>query len=342
MADFNVKTISSSSKITSRIEVNIDSLEREYKGNELNFFKTFKIDSGNGSHYFARMWIRDYGQPKQVKLSGYMSKNHQKRLQIDVADVQKAKCDINITISEKIVKKIGGDLVHLLTLGDKKGSQALASSWYLDDFGTEKFKSFKADITFEFEPSPKMIYREKFKSHVNSFLVFKPDGKGEDFQIVCQGKKYGFNKSNLSNISPVFERMLTNPNFKEYKDDFTEIKNTNPKTIEAFKNIMSLDYCIEKEELSVELLTFADKYQIHPLYKLCQEHLCTAISKENLFDVIKAAHYIKDEELMAKSAEFIAGNHGTFDIKENPEWKEFCKKNPECGFEILNLMMSKK
>ena len=116
MADFNVKTISSSSKITSKIEVNIDSLEREYKGNELSFFKTFKIDSGNGSHYFARMWIRDYGQPKQVKLSGYMSKNHQKRLQIDVADVQKAKCDINITISDVYQIKIGGDLVHLLTL----------------------------------------------------------------------------------------------------------------------------------------------------------------------------------------------------------------------------------
>ena len=118
-----------------------------------------------------------------------MSINHQKRLQIDVAGVLKAKCDINITISEKIVKNISGNLVHFLTLGDKK---ALGMAWYLDDFFTGKIKSFKADITFEFEPSPQMIYREKFKSHVNSFLVFKPDGKGEDFQIVCQGKKYGF------------------------------------------------------------------------------------------------------------------------------------------------------
>ena len=40
------------------------------------------------------------------------------------------------------------------------------------------------------------------------------------------------------------------------KNGYTEIKNTNPKTIEAFKNILSLDR-IEKEELSVELLLFA-------------------------------------------------------------------------------------
>ena len=186
-----------------------------------------------------------------------------------------------------------------------------------------------------------MIYKEKFKNYVNSFLIFKPDGKGEDFQIVCKGEAYGFNRSILCNISPVFERMLTNPGFKEYKDGLTEIKDTNPETIKALQNILSLDY-IEKEELSVELLILADKYEIHPLYKLCQEHLCTAISKDNLFDIIKAANLTKDEEMLAKCAEFIGINHGTFNMEENPEWEDFCKENPECGFKILKLMMSKK
>ena len=90
------------------------------------------------------------------------------------------------------------------------------------------------------------------------------------------------------------------------------------------------------------VLAFADKYQIHPLYKLCQEHLCTAISKENLFDVIKAAHFINDEELMSKSAEFIGMNSGSFDIEDNPEWDEFCEQNPKCANKILKLMMFKK
>ena len=103
--------------------------------------------------------------------------------------------------------------------------------WSLDDIITGKIKSFKADITIEFEPGSQVIYKEKFKNYVNSHLVFKPDGNGEDFQIVCRGEVYGFNKSILCNISPVFERMLTNPNFKQSQECLTEIKDTNPEII---------------------------------------------------------------------------------------------------------------
>ena len=76
--------------------------------------------------------------------------------------------------------------------------------------------------------------------------------------------------------------------------------------------------------------------------KLCQEYLCTAISKENLFDIIQAADLTKNEELMSEAAEFIAKNRRTFNIEDNPEWNDFCKKNPECTMKILNLMMFKK
>ena len=76
--------------------------------------------------------------------------------------------------------------------------------------------------------------------------------------------------------------------------------------------------------------------------KLCQEYLCTAISKENLFDIIKAANLTKDEELMTKAVEFIGTNRGTFNIEDNPEWEDFCKENPECMAKIVKLMMFKK
>ena len=114
--------------------------------------------------------------------------------------------------------------------------------------------------------------------------------------------------------------MLTNPSFKQCKDGLTEIEDTTPEIIKAFKNVLTLDY-IEKENLSIELFMFADKYEIAPLYKLCQDYLCTAISKENLFDIIKAANLTKDEELMTKAVEFIGTNRGTFNIEDNPEWE---------------------
>ena len=76
--------------------------------------------------------------------------------------------------------------------------------------------------------------------------------------------------------------------------------------------------------------------------KLCQEYLCTAITKENLFDIIKAADLTKDEELLSKAVEFIGINRGTFDIEENPEWNAFCDENPKCTKKMWNLMMFKK
>ena len=340
MAEFDVKTISCSSKITAKIEVNISSLEHEYDGNKLEYRKIFTIDSGKGSNYTAKFCIYDFGQQKQLRYAGGdLSPFHQKGFTISIAEAQTLylELDTKIVSSETISKNFRGNAGTCSFLdGERKTRNAQGIRVIMDDLIPEKFKSFKGDITVKFEPGSQMILKEKFKNFVNSHLVFKSDEKEENFQIVCQGEAYGFNKSILCKISPVFERMLTNPGFSENKDGLTEMKNTNPKTIEAFKNILSLDY-IEKEELSIELLVFADKYDIAPLYKLCQDYFCTAISKENIYDVIKAANDTKDDELMSKAAEFIKMNPGT--IEENPEWDDFFNRNPECGIKILKLNM---
>ena len=321
MAVFDVKTISCSSKITAKIEANIDSIEREYDGNELAIEKRLTIDSGNGSKYNFKISIHDFGVGRS-KIFCLMSD-----------DVKKLECKMKTILNGTISK----NMIFYPPYDNSRFSGPCRWPCKLSAGElTEKIKSIKADITVEFEPKAELIFKEKFKNYVNFFLVLKPDENGEDFQIVCQEKKFGFNKSILCKISPVFERMLMNPGFPEYINGCTEIKNTNPKTIEAFKNILSLDR-IEKEELSVELLLFADQYQIEPLYKLCQEYLCTAISEENLFEVIKAANLI-DEELMSKAAEFIMKSN-SFDIEDNPKWDEFCKENPECGNKILKLVV---
>ena len=71
MAEFNVKTISCSSKITAKIELNIGSLECEYKGNKLDFKKKIYIDSGKGSNFPAVIFIsarefQDFGKFKYI------------------------------------------------------------------------------------------------------------------------------------------------------------------------------------------------------------------------------------------------------------------------------------
>ena len=74
MAEFDIKTISCSSKIKAKIEVNISSLEREYNGNELEFEKIFAIDSGKGTKYTAVLRIFKAVKERGAVLSGAIIK----------------------------------------------------------------------------------------------------------------------------------------------------------------------------------------------------------------------------------------------------------------------------
>ena len=56
------------------------SLEREYKGNQLNFGKTFAIDSGKGSNYTGHFVINDSGKPMPGWFTDGTSKSYQKYL----------------------------------------------------------------------------------------------------------------------------------------------------------------------------------------------------------------------------------------------------------------------
>ena len=346
MAEFDVETVSCSSKITAKIRLNIDSLSSEYDDEDnLNFAKLIEIDSGNGSNYKGIIWIYDKKKPSALLVGGKTTKSFKKCFGLKIADVQKLDYEMKIVFSETISKKFKGGIIGIPTIIPtipKNNNTRFACEDFitLDKVISGKIKSIKADITLDFEPSPQLICKQKFLNYVNTclvFNVFKEDGTvaKKDFKIVCrEGEEFGFNRSILCKISPVFERMLANC----WR---IEINDTTPKTIKAFRNILSLNY-IQTEELTFEMLLFADKYEIHPLYNLCQDHLCTAITKENVFDVIKAANYTKDEKLIGKSAEFMRANLGAFDMEENPEWTKFCKENPECGNKILNLMIFKK
>ena len=219
MAEFDVKTISRSSKIKAKIEVNMGSLEGEYKGNKLNFERAFTIDSGKGSNYNAQIKICDHRI--ENKSCAYLSRPHRKAIYFVIHGIQRADIVINLSFDGK-TKTL---LCTNSNIDNKVEYKGVTLSNILDNLITEKIdKPLKMDITIEFEPG----------------------------------------------------------------------------------------------------------------------NLRTGISKENLFDVIKAATLTKDEEMMAKCAEFIAMNRGTFDMEENPDWEDFFKENPECGSKILKLMMFKK
>jgi len=222
MAEFIVKTISCTSKITAIIELNIDSLDCEYKNlglsyEQLDFKKKIHIDSGKGSNFDAEIHIASISSST---------------LMFAIRVQNMCKHQMDLVLNERISKSL---------TGTNRGLH-----WAFDIVkNLEKLRSVKGFITVEFEPSPQMILKEKFKNYITSCLVFKPDGKGEDFTIACQGKEFGFNKSILCNVSPAFEAMLTNPCLKENQEGRVDLTDTTPKTIQGLKNILMEDYIKE-------------------------------------------------------------------------------------------------
>ena len=57
-----------------------------------------------------------------------------------------------------------------------------------------------------------------------------------------------------------------------------------------------------------------------------------------MYDVIKAAYLINDEELLKKATKFIGKNRGTFK-DENPQWDEFKNAHPKCFVKMMEFMM---
>ena len=301
----------------------MDSLLSEYDDeNNLEFENEIELDSGNGNYKgIICIWyykLKSY--PLSLKVGGKGKKPFTKGLSILIWDVQKLDYEMKIVGENYCIefpKKIKGSIIGIPTIPKNNDTRRFACEAFinLDEVILGRIKSIKADITLVFEPSPQLIHKQKFQHFVK-----KAVGEVDDFQIVCQGgEEFGFNSSILCKISPVFERMLAHSSLKEYKNGRVEIIDTTPKTIKAFKNILSLNY-IQMEELTSEMLLFADKYEICFLYQLCQDHLCTAITKENVFDVIKSAYYTNDEKLNRKCSEFMQANLGAFDIGGDPEW----------------------
>ena len=139
-------------------------------------------------------------------------------------------------------------------------------------------------------------------------------------------------------ISDIFQTMLENPKTLESQNNCIELKNISSETIKAFKNIMTKD-TINPQDLKVELLVFADRYNIQPLVRFCKDNLKNNICKDNFMDIVKAADVIADKDLLQSTAKFAALNIGTFE--KDQEIMNFIKSNPECFAKVWELMMFK-
>ena len=106
--------------------------------------------------------------------------------------------------------------------------------------------------------------------------------------------------------------------------------------MKAFKRIF-YDKIIEEKDLNVDLMLFANQYDIKPLVDLCRDHLGKSITKENIIDIVDAAFKTDDDKLLKKAINFIRLN--VADFKEDIAWKDYMKSNPDCAAKIMFMLM---
>ena len=102
---------------------------------------------------------------------------------------------------------------------------------------------------------------------------------------------------------------------------------TTVQTMETFQKIL-VQKSVEPQEITVDLMKFANFYDIQGLVKFCGEHLGSKINKENVVEIALAADLINDEELFKEAAHFLMLNPGI-------DMKNFLKDNPGFGDKLF-------
>ena len=191
----------------------------------------------------------------------------------------------------------------------------------------------KGKLEFKFKPS----YEVRKKQKLMNFLYKPPSNSELDFQINCQGRTFKFNKQLLCSFSEVFQKMTNNTYSIESKSGCVDIEDFLPETIESFQKMVFTTKPLNKEDMSVDLLMFANKYDIQYLKRLIVEHLIHELGEKNVYEVMEAAYLIDNDKLLKATAKFVKTNLGLF--KDKDKWNQFQKAHPNCALKVMSLIM---
>ena len=310
-------------KFKCKVNVDLKDIDKEYEIKDGEPFlasnKWFTATFKNGSQFEGRIMLTD----QRLQNSGFMQlpRNH--------------KC-IYIIMAEKVINVKDLYITYDISINDVKKSIKARGEWIkfsninhryygsktglkdLEDI-QDKISTCKGFIDIEFRPTSRVVKKDQIKGLIYHESLGS-ETKEQDFAIICQYESFHFNKIHLCSISDVFQKMIETSDMQEAQSGSVHIEDFSPKTIRAFKRVMfENDVALDLEDLTANLLKFANKYCISPLFKVVANHLSNNLSFENIYDVIEAAYLIDNEELLQSSAKFINGNHGHF--KNNDKWK---------------------
>ena len=339
-----VEQISCTKKYETIVNINIDDLDKNYDDNDrLSSEINGNICTEDKNCYPFSITMEDeilsdsdaeYYDPYATKDFG---------IQVDLVSEMKCEADLEVTfIGTTELETLGvrvksmeednfikfcllRDTLSSISLEEKKRYQCL------------KIKAIKGKITLAIIPEFGVILKEKLVKNFSKLMdSMLSKEKSDEFQLHCQNEVIIFHKPLLRTISHAFRNMLDNPHFKETQNGIMTIKETLPETIKAFKRIF-YDTIIEEKDLNVDLMLFANQYNIKILVDLCRDKLEKCFTKENIIEIVDAAFKTDDDQLLKKAMNFIQLNIA--DFKEDSALKDYMKSNPACATKIMFMLM---
>ena len=124
-------------------------------------------------------------------------------------------------------------------------------------------------------------------------------------QSGCQ--QFPAHKALLTTRSPVFAAMFEHPTTKESMEGRVVIEDVKAEVLQlllAFLYTGAVDF--KGENLTVELLAAADKYQVDSLKAICAERIAAGLTVQTMFPTLLIADLYSSPELKSRAMDFIA------------------------------------
>lgn len=136
---------------------------------------------------------------------------------------------------------------------------------------------------------------------------------------------------------------MFNSGFEEANTNTVVVQKTTPTAVKSLKSTL-YGQDMRDEELDIELLMLADKYQVSQVFKSCLDNICQQIGFENVIDVIKASLLLQTDILMDKSIMFLANSRKLTVAKmlKSEDWNLLCSLFRNCETEVIQKIKQQK
>ncbi len=128
-----------------------------------------------------------------------------------------------------------------------------------------------------------------------------------DVILQSGGEQFPAHKALLTARSPVFAAMFEHPTTKESMEGRVVIEDVSAEVLHLLLTFLytgAVDF--KSENLTVELLAAADKYQVDSLKAICAERIAAGLTVQTMFPTLLIADLYSAPELKSRTMDFIA------------------------------------